>query len=182
MRNLSKKHYFFLMLVFVCLLFSTMPINHKIHKEVSAPEFQNNNTAYGDTVNVSISGVYKQYLFKKDTFQGMIKIDKYGITSGDSSLHLTFIDHVANMHYTRLDENVPNTFDFGTIQCTPDFCEFLILFSNIDEANFESTASRPWSSEDTFFITFPAESRGDALILTRKLASKSKWLSNARWQ
>ena len=159
-----------------------MPINHKIHKEVSAPEFQNNNAAYGDIVNVSVSGVYKQYLFKKDTFQGMIKIDKYGITSGDSYIYVTFIDHIGNMHYTRLGEGKPIAFDFGMIQCTPDFSEFLILFSNVDDPNFESTATRLWSSHDTFFITFPAESRAEALGITRKLASKSKWLSNARWQ
>lgn len=151
-----------LILALIVLLF-IVPWRHNIDNTYQGLEYRVGYPDYLErNLNITVKGVYKDYLFKKDTFEGIISIDKYDFTQNTKMSKLTFFDGKATISYFNLQH-------LGFIICEKDFSKFFI---GVDEAT-------GWNGGEGLIITAPATTREEAIKMTKELSKKSEWLSNS---
>lgn len=165
----SKKWGCIFAIIIVCLIICIFPWSYKIDTTLQGIQYRIGDEDYSEDVIIKAKGVYKQYLIKEDTFEGIISIDIYDFTHEVPIGPERFYDGNANLTYQ-------NMHSLGFFICTPDFDKLLIGINEPIGAN-----SSGWSSKNGLIICAPADNREQGLEITKVLSTKSKWLSQSKW-
>ncbi|MCT4631363.1 MAG: hypothetical protein N4A76_01345 [Firmicutes bacterium] len=148
----------------------TLPFPHKIKQTYPAIEYRIGYPDYIDReLTITVKGVYKDYLIKKDTFEGIVSVDKYDFTQDTLMSKVTIFDGKGNLSYFNMET-------LGFIIPEKDFSKFFI---GVSEPIAEPGQS--WSGGDGLVIAAPASTREEAIEITKELAKKSQWLSQSDW-
>lgn len=152
-----------LLIVAVC----TLPWKRNIDTTITAVQWKLNEQDLTKNVDVKVKGTYNTYLFRKNSFNGEINIDGYGLSNNLELQTVYFKDGVGNLVYQD-NENIMNFKRLGFLMCSSDFSELLIGVYSDDDL---------WKAEDGIVISGKATDYTDALEIAKKLAEKTDWLS-----
>ena len=86
-------------IIIICLSIYFIPWRHKIDTTIQGVQFRIGDKEYSKDVSIKVNGVYKQYLIKKDTFEGAISIDIYDFTHNTTIATTTFYDGHGDLIY-----------------------------------------------------------------------------------
>ncbi|WMJ23973.1 hypothetical protein RBG61_04700 [Paludicola sp. MB14-C6] len=163
-------------LFFIIVLVCIFPIPRKIDKIVPAFEWQNGNANYQKQTQIKIKGIYKDYLFRRDTFKGTICIDGYDYTSdGTHELRpFTFFNNDAHLQY--MDKKTFYFKSLGTIYRNPNWDKTLICVYK------ELEGRREWSEDDGIIISAPATTREEAMKVVDNIKQYDGWISRIKWK
>lgn len=174
---LRKWSWIFAVVTIVCLILYVFPWQYDVDSRIQGVQFRIGDEGYSEKVSVAIKGEYKRYLFKNDTFEGTISIDRYPYTLEEPIIQAVFIDGYASITYAGVKDGDPDMHMLGVLCCTPDFRKLLIGISEPLNAD-----SGSWSTKNGLVICAPAESRAEALKNAKLLSRKSKLLSKVNWK
>jgi hypothetical protein len=160
----------------VGFLIYNIPYSNKVNTTLQGVQCRIGDEAYSEKVTLKIQGNYSDYIFKDDTFQGKILVDKYEYSMKDPEVFLKFRDGYSVLRYYKIKPNANTPNCIGTISIYKDFKKILIL---VDEPN--SGGSQGWSGENGLYIGAPAENIKQANAIAKDLAKKSIWLSYTNW-
>lgn len=132
-----------------------------------------NEYEYENKITLYVKGVYKSYLFKNDTFEGIIEISGYDFTYELTPAPLEFSDGYSILLYHGNIDGKPVQNTIGMIFTESDFSSLLIC---VNEPNGDGTSG--WNGENGLIICAPAENVVQALETAEKLTVESKLLSN----
>jgi hypothetical protein len=85
MKRIKTFGYISIIILAMIILLTLVPWTDKISTTIQGVQCRIGDTNYEENVSITIDGKYKSYLFKNDTFNGTISIDKYDFTSNGSS-------------------------------------------------------------------------------------------------
>lgn len=144
------------------------PRNVDVHKTISAREYQSGNLQYSQPVKVEIIGTYSRRIFGQDEYRGVLKIDKYPETLANS-VRADFNGRHAPLFYPADSGSSGGADDvcLGTLLCTPDFDQFVIIISAEKAAGGDGLS---WSTQDGLFITSAQGGRDEALEIIGELS------------
>lgn len=173
----GKKKYIWILtsLLIIYLAIYFIPWRHKIDTTIQGMQFRIGDKDYSKDVSIKVKGVYKQYLIKKDTFEGAISVDIYDFTHNTTIAPTTFYDGHGNLIYE--SKNYLELHSLGLLVCSPDFHKMLITVNEPVEKG-----AKGWSGENGLVIAAPANNREEAIEAAEILSSKSKWLSRTKWE
>jgi hypothetical protein len=175
MKNYKKWFFIIAPIVIIGLIICLSPWRHKIDVTLKGVQCRFGSDDYSEEVSIHVEGVYKQYLFKADAFEGSVSVDKYASTHDKDVLPVSFHDGYGQLVYDYIEDGNFHTNSFGFIFCTPEIDKlFISVYEPID------SDSKGWSGKDGLFICAPAENREQALEIAKSLSSKSQWLSQAQ--
>ncbi len=138
---------------------------YQINTSLSGMEYRIGEDDYSDAVSITIKGVYYKSLFRDDSFEGSISIDKYGFTKDLSLLPLKFIKGKASMYYTK-DHSL------GELFCSDKLNKLLITVREPIGSNTQS-----WNSKDGLIITAPASNRQETRDIIKHFQNNNPWLN-----
>ncbi len=167
-----KKHVLLVIIAIIIalLIFINYTKGYKVDTTLQGMKYRIGDSAYSDHVTIKVKGIYYDSLFKHDTFEGTISVDKYAYTSEIPLLPLYFVDGHASLHYA--DTHMRNN-TLGFLFCTPDFDKVIIA---VDEPL--GNGSQGWNGKNGIIITAPAVNRSQANNIIDYLSNKYVWLSN----
>ncbi len=152
-----------LVILAVCLL----PYPKTMRGEYAAIEWRCGDAAYERPLTVHIDGVYRDYLFREDGFEGVIAIEGYPQTE-NRDIRLRFaIDRQAAMFYA---DDFGFLKSFGFILLAPGGDEFVI--GVYEEVADEQGSASAWDGSDGLLITCPAQNRAEAVKNTNDIARR----------
>jgi hypothetical protein len=162
-----KKHSINIMILtlIVMLILFNFTESYKIDTSLSGMEYRIGNEDYSDAVTITIKGVYYKSLFKDDSFEGSISIDKYSFTKDLSLLPIKLIKGKASMYYTK-DHSL------GELFCSDKLQELLITVREPIGSNSQS-----WNSKNGLIITAPANNRQQAQDVIEHFQKNNPWLN-----
>ena len=151
----------------VCLL----PLPRHISVVCQAMEWRCGDETVAVPRTVSVEGYYMDYLFRQDRFDGSLQVEGYPITAQKLASARFMVEGAAPLSYYA---QAGMLYHFGQLLMDPDGRSLAILV-------YEDSG---WSGDTGLVIAGPADSRADAVGLTRRLArqySPGLWGSN-RWE
>lgn len=158
-------------LIFVLVLLITavcvLPLPRKIEVTHKALEWRGDDKEYAVARTVKISGVYSDYLFRTDHFDGTFVVEGYPQTN-NTMMRCTFItDGFGSLWYCDKYGNPDKI--LGNMMMIPNGKEFLVLITEPDG----------WSGSDGLTLVGPAETREEAVAIANKLSKKysTTWLA-----
>lgn len=166
----------FVIIFIIFILIYYIPWQLKINNVIQGVQSRIGDKEYSENVSIKINGIYKQYLFKKDVFEGTISINKYEFTHNVPTSNTVFMNGYANLIYSKIVNGNLNTTYLGAISCSSDFSKLLISISEPLQGN-----DLNWNKENGLFICAPAFNREEALEIAKKLSKNSKWFDNTKW-
>jgi hypothetical protein len=166
----------FILILIILGLSSTalyvIPWAHRIDTTIQGIQCRIGEDKYIENVTVRIKGIYDQYLFKADNFEGSIEISNYDYTQDWQMDRLRFHGNSASIMYHKVSKNGELKVNYlGEIYCTQDMKKLMIC---IYEENGEGIG---WDAGSGVFISAPSIDR-DQAIETAKTLTKD-WL--AEW-
>ena len=173
MKRFMNSGWIFVIVLVVCIIIYIFPWQHKIDTTIQGVQWRIGDADYSEDVLITVKGIYKQYLFKDDVFEGKISIDIYDFSLDVPIIPAHFDDGYASLiyHYDFLDMR-----SFGTLSCTPNFDQLFIgLHEPID------TRPKGWNGDNGLNICAPANNRTQALETAKILSKKSKLFSKINW-
>lgn len=163
----------FAVILITFLVLYNVPWRYKIDTTIKGVQSRIGDENYVEDVSIIVKGVYKQFLFKEDIFDGNISVDKYDFTAYGSNTPFYFNNSFSVLIYTRALNGSPINKALGSIISQPDFKQLLITVYEPIESD-----SKGWSADNGLFISAPAENRDQAIIIAKTLSEKQKWLVN----
>lgn len=162
-----------LLILMICLL----PLPRSVSMDGDAfcwrsghPEAEN------ELVRVTIRGIYMDYLFFNDCFDGDIMIEGVSITQREDALTRVTMNGEGYLVYTD-DEGLLRS--AGFIIATPGFHEFVIGLYDFDEGERHGS----WSGDNGLMLTWGASNREEAVEKTQQIASRiDSWLTGTVWE
>lgn len=140
----------FPVLSIVILLMLFIPSNRKMETTISCTVLDQQDESFSDTANVTFSGTYSDYLFRKDKFQGIITCDKYKLMDADTEPVLIEVGDYTYQHLRNII-NYGVTFDItypATIYAEEDFQSFFIWA-------FVPSKTNPGTYTGRYFLCYP---------------------------
>ena len=180
MKNL-KKYKVVIVCTILLLIIFLQYIPWPVDKSIQLVQYQNNNLSYEQPLSIQIEGKYYRSLFKDDLFKGSINLNNYDFTEEWHTVDIVFNDRYGILRYIKLN-NTPlgdwsiDSKTLGIILAIPGFDNFSILFDGGSNSNPSLR-----SSENTLFISYPANNRKEALNILEKLSSRSELVSDFEW-
>ncbi len=152
-----------LLIAAICLL----PLPRRIEMTHKALEWRGDDKEYAVERTVTISGVYSDYLFRTDHFDGTFVVEGYPRTN-NSMLRCTFVSNGFGSLWYYDKYGKPDKV-LGSMMMTPNGKEFLVLITEPDG----------WNGSDGLTLTGPAETREEAVAIANKLGKKysTTWLA-----
>ena len=164
----------FVIILLVGIIIYIFPWPHKIDTIMQGVQWRIGDADYSEDVSITVKGVYKQYLFKDDIFEGKISIDIYDNTLDVPIIPTHFNDGYASLIYQYAFNDIRS---FGNLSCTPNFDQLLItVHEPIDGQR------KGWHGDNGLNISAPANNRTQALETAKILSNKSNILSKANWK
>lgn len=154
-----------LLITAVCIL----PLPRRIEVTHKALEWRGDDKEYAMERTVKISGVYSDYLFRTDHFDGTFTVEGYPQTQ-NIMMRCTFMTNGFGSLWYCDKYGKPDKV-WGNMMMTPNGKEFLVLITEPDG----------WSGSDGLSLAGPAETREEAVAIANKLGKKysTTWLN--RW-
>lgn len=153
--------FIFVVIVIICGGLFFIPLRQNIDVTLNGIEGKIGDPENVENKLIHIKGKYTNYLFKKDSFVGYIKIDGYDESEGMVSL--TFLDNYARLTYLKIADGA-SLVHFGALHFGKGFKEVVII--KYDSKNQDSQSM---NEDDNTFIVAPAKKYDDALTLIKKL-------------
>lgn len=152
-----------LLITAVCVL----PLPRKIEVTHKALEWRGDDKEYAVARTVTISGVYSDYLFRTDHFDGTFTVEGYPQTNY-SMLRCTFMTNGFGSLWYCDKYGKPDKV-WGSMMMTPNGKEFLVLITEPDG----------WNGSDGLTVSGAAETREEAVAIANKLGKKYSptWLA-----
>ncbi len=152
-------------IIALLIILYIFPWNQRINTTMKGIKCRISDDNYSENVSISIKGDYKHYLFKNDTFDGTITIDKYRFTSDGSYVSLEFNKGKSFLIYMNVVDGKAIQNPLGTIYCTPNFKKLLIcIYEPVNDNSYN------WDNNDGLFISAPTTSRNKALEIAENLS------------
>lgn len=164
-----------LIMLILCACF--LPLPRVVRMDVEAVKWRSGSPEEGaETVSVSIDGLYLDYLFRDDVFDGDLMIGGVEISQQTGALsRLTFPDSYALLFYEN-EESLLNS--VGAVAASPGFSEFAILL--YEEG---PNGSHGWQGSSGLVITHPARTREEAVCVTQRICHlNGVWLADTVWE
>lgn len=173
-----KKIRWFIAIIFIfCFVLFFIPFSHKIESTQQGIQCRIGDKDYSENVSISIKGIYNNFLFKNDTFDGLITIDKYKYTLNATETIMHYCNSYYILDYCKFNRDGSIDMNhLGTICFTPNMENILIMVSE----PIENTPKK-WNGNDGLFISVPAKSRAKAINIADYISSRNKFLSNIDW-
>lgn len=161
-----------LLILAVCFL----PLPRSVNQTVQAIKWRAGNLEAGsEQIEVKMKGIYLDFLFLDDYYDGDIMIEGEAITQKEGALSRVRMMNEGALFYAD-DEFLLN--GMGYIVGSGGFKEFTITLMEERE-----NGSRGWSGKDGLMVTWPASNREEALEMTKRLTKRySSWLANGNWE
>lgn len=159
-----------LALLAVCFL----PIPRRVRGSFDALEWRLGNPDVQTRRTVTIDGVYLDYLFRADGFDGTFQIEGYPETQLEKNCWYTDGETKFQMVYYDPQDGLLRT--VGILMLDPSGPRFsVLLMENEGEG-------RTWSGEDGLVVSWPAADRAQAVEEFRALAEKCspRWLARGK--
>ena len=153
--------FIFVVIAIICGGLYFIPLRKNIDITLNGIEGKIGNPENTEKKSIHIKGKYTNYLFKKDSFVGNIKIDGYDETKG--LINATFLDNYSRLSYLKIS-NGASTVNFGELHIGKGFKEVVIIKNDSNDQDMQSLNE----AEDTFIVA-PAKKYDDALPLIKKL-------------
>lgn len=151
-----------LLIAAVCIL----PLPRKINIVHEALEWRCGDSEYSVSRKVEINGIYYDYLFRKDYFDGTFVVEGYPETD-NIMMRCSFVSNgFGSLWYCDANGAPQNT--WGSLAMNPNGKEFFVI---VDEDN-------GWNGGTGLVLTAPAANREEAVNLTNRLSKKysPNWL------
>lgn len=175
---MAKRIRWFIAIIFIlCVVLYFIPFSHKIDTTQQGIQCRIGDKDYSENVSIYIKGKYNNFLFKNDTFDGLITIDKYKFTQNATETIMSYCDGYYILDYCRF--NKYGSIDMnhlGTISFTPNMKNILIMVSEPIE-----NAPNEWNDIDGLFISVPAKNHAQAIENANYISSRNKFLSTIDW-
>jgi len=146
----------------------------RINTTIPAIQGRIGDIAYSEEITIIINGVYKDYLFKDDKFEGTISLSNYDFTKQTPILPITCVDGYDNLGYGNSTTYLK---PLGFIFCKPNLSQLLILVKE-PIGNMESG----WSSQGGLYISAPAQTLDQSLQIAELLFAESDRYTNITWR
>lgn len=162
-----------LLILAVCFL----PLPISVNQTVQAVKWRAGHPEQGsEPIEVKMKGIYLDFLFLNDYYNGDIMIEGLEISQREGALSgFRMFDH-GSLFYADEEYLLQCR---GLIVGGNGFKEFVIALYDYDEEEKHGA----WSGDDGTMITWPAVSREDAVETTKTIARKyCPWLANSRWE
>lgn len=160
-----------LLIAAICLL----PFPRMINTSAQALRWRAN-TPNEETypMQVTMKGIYLDFLLLSDRFWGDISIEGHSITQAPGAMLSVRIDNserYGHLIYKQADQPLHT---LGFIVTAPDMREFVI---GIHEEN-------RWSGDGGLILTYPAINREEAVTATHRILAEQNctWLSESNWE
>jgi len=167
-------------LLILCVCFLPQP--RRVDMDVQAVRWRTGNALEGASpTRVRIFGTYFDFLFFDDRFDGDIMIEGVDISRRENALTQITFDPTGYLIYTDENWHLKST---GFIVAKPGMREFMIGLYDRRENNADGSGSGSWSGEDGTVITYPAQTREQAVEVTRRILDEQNctWLSESVWE
>ena len=161
-----------LLILAVCFL----PLPRIVDQTVQAVKWRAGNPEAGsEQIEVKMKGIYLDFLFLDDYYDGDIMIEGVDITQREGALSPVRMMNEGALFYA--DDEFPLN-GMGYIVGSGGFKEFTITLMEQRE-----NGSRGWSGNDGLMVTWPAADRESAVEMTRRLMEKyCSWLADNNWE
>lgn len=154
-----------LLIAAVCLL----PLPRYIDVEHQGLQWRLGTPDYAEPRTVSINGTYYDYLFRRDTFSGFIRVEGYPLT--DKAVLSCIIEkgHYGFCSYMG-DDGMATS--IGSQLMQPDGSEIMLLISEDGH----------WDGKGGLMLTAPSTTREEAVAMANRLAKElsAEWLGRGR--
>ena len=132
--------------------------------------------AENEPVRVTVRGIYMDYLFFNDYFDGDIMIEGMEITQRADALTRITMNGEGYLVYRDEESMLRST---GFIIAPPGFREFVIGLYDYNEEEKHGS----WSGDNGLVLTWGASSREEAVERTKEIAAQnSSWLTGTVWE
>ena len=161
-----------LLILAVCFL----PLPRSVNQTVQAVKWRAGNPEAGsEQIEVKMKGIYMDFLFRDDYFDGDIMIEGVDITQKEGALSRVHMLIEGILAYADEEALMNST---GFIVGGGGFKEFTIGLYERWEDGY-----RGWSGSDGLMVTWPAADRDSAVETTRRLMKKyCGWLADNNWE
>ena len=161
-----------LLILSVCLL----PLPRSVNQTVQAVKWQLDHPEKGsEPVEVKMKGIYMDFLFFDDYFDGDIMIEGEEVTQKEGALTRMRMFDEGYLYYKDEEGLLDGV---GFIVGSGGFREFTIALYERRE-----NGSRGWSGSDGMMLTWPAVDRESALETSRRVVEKyCGWLAKSNWE
>lgn len=149
--------FIFTVIVIICGGLYFIPLRKNIDITLNGIEGKIGHPENTENKSIHIKGKYTNYLFKKDSFAGDVKIDGYDVSDSYS----TFLDNYIPLIYLK---DGKNPVLFGELHIGNGFKEVVII-----KYNSKNPDGQSMDEELDTFIVAPAIKYDDALTLINKL-------------
>lgn len=157
----------------VCFL----PLPRSVNQTVQAVQWRTGHPEQGSgTVEVRMQGIYMDFLFFDDYFDGDIMIEGVDISCQEGVLSRVRMDTEGYLVY-RDDQGLLRS--EGFIIGPGGFDQFVIGLYDSEEGSSHGS----WAGDDGTVITWPAVSREEAVERTKQIVARHcTWLAQSRWE
>lgn len=153
--------FIFVVIAIICGGLYFIPLRKNIDITLNGIEGKIGNPENIENKSIHIKGKYTNYLLKKDSFVGYIKIDGYEVSEG--LMNTKFSDNYSPLTYLKVSNGV-NLVRFGELHIGKGLKEVVIIkYDSKDE-----DTQLKYEDEATFIVV-PAKKYDDALPLIKKL-------------
>lgn len=162
-----------LMILAVCFL----PLPRSVRMDGAALKWRSGHPEEGsEQVQVKIRGIYMDYLFFDDYFDGDIMIEGMEITQREGALARVRMDEEGYLVYANEEGLLRST---GFIVAPAGFSDFVIGLYDYDEEKGHGS----WSGDNGLMLTWHAADRETAVERTKIIVGENcSWLANSRWE
>lgn len=176
------------------IIIVVFPIKYNIDTTLHGIKWRSGDINYQESVEITIKGTYKKYLFKVDEFYGRIAIEGYDYTYNENAEIFTLKKSkgIISLTYYFSDElGHFKTKRVGAIVFDSMFKKLVICVSKTIEESKSSYHSpnngtvstewgfSEWNPDDGTVISASCATREEALKIAMSLSKQSQWLSHA---
>ncbi len=164
-------------IILIGIVISVLPYSRNIDMTLDGGMYRIGDPIYHEHTSLVIKGVYRNYLFKDNTFSGFIEISNIDETYGSEVFKLRYSKSIAPLIYDKSTKYNIGQFSVGQIINKTDFEEILVIVS---EPIIGS--SKSWNGDNGLFIVAPSDNRDEAIERAELLSKENGWLSAVEWE
>ncbi|PGS51677.1 hypothetical protein [Bacillus sp. AFS041924] len=146
-------------------------IPKKVNESINGVEYQlGSGHDQVNSVTIKIKGRLHQSLFGKRTFKGLIDVNgaNYSNQNKNRKLEIVFDQYgTGTMVYAYYKNGKAIIDSYGNLFANKDFSKV-----TIEEFREDKNGNKGWTSENGWMITGPANSKNEALTITKELVKK----------
>lgn len=169
MKNPKRNKLIIAAVIVAVLAVCVLPWRHRIDCTLQGIQCRLGDADYIENRTVYIKGVYSNYLFRDDKFNGKIEVEGYEYTSG-VDVALFFVGNAAGIS---IYDDTVKEHRYMSMYTTPTFSKLVLLVFELEGMGSS------WSGENGLIIAAPATDRKQAVNVAKEFSKNGGVLSHA---